>query len=205
MRLAHTVAIYLADRDVVYLSRGGPAWAYPCGYVCRSMLCLSVLSSPSGHWNKVMLCTYFCRFLPFPGDVVLAIVFMPIILLICGYALSRYPNFPFASAHHIRRLVVGICVMVSCARSHCCFSSTVYPMFGAYVSRMIVGDVSFFLAVAIFRIGRPTRPILSIGVLMSSCARIATPPCYMPDLVFFLLVFLSVVVMGRYPFFMYGK
>ena len=64
---------------------------------------------------------------PLSGSVVLAIALMPIILPIFGSVLFLSPSIPFASAHQIHRLAVGICFIVSCDAPMCCLlSPTVY-------------------------------------------------------------------------------
>ena len=144
-----------------------------------------------------------CSLLLFPGSVVLAIVFMPIILFIPGSVQFLFSNFPLAADHHTLRCVVGIFLIVACARYQCCFlSSTVYPMCGAYVANTAIGALAFLLVSMIFRIRRPT-PSIFMRCCRSSCTRIATPPWYIPALVFLLVVLLAAVVTIRYPFLEY--
>ena len=61
----------------------------------------------------------FCRALPFPGSVVLAIVFMPMILLIDVLFLSLLPSCPFASVRHMRKCVLGIVFMICSTCAQC--------------------------------------------------------------------------------------
>ena len=77
---------------------------------------------------------------PFPFSVFSAVVFIPMIFVISGVVLLRFPSCPLESAHHMQRLVFGISAFVCSSVCQCMFRiSCLYPLCGAYEVTIVIG------------------------------------------------------------------